>query len=69
MYFLTAFWGVIPDHADQTARSGNAPYRNGKIIYYVCINLEFCIFVIGNCLELGACHLVLLCPIHISEGL
>jgi len=31
---------VIPDHADQTVRSGNAPYRNGKIIYCVCINIE-----------------------------
>jgi hypothetical protein len=27
------------DHADQPVRSGNAPYRNGKIIYYVCISL------------------------------
>jgi len=31
---------VPPDHADQAVRSGNAPYRNGKIIYCGCINIE-----------------------------
>ena len=32
-------WGRIADHADQTVRSGNAPYRKDKIIYCVCIGL------------------------------
>jgi hypothetical protein len=56
---------VIPDHAAQTVRSGNAPYRNGKNIYYVYISFLELSFLMNNGLTFGAVlFIIILKPPH-----